>query len=238
MKRFALIFLLMLGATRLASRPACTSEPPRPRHAIVVSGSPPALGSKATWTPESDLGTGPAPPWLKDARPAIDFKGDFSGLLGMKGSLTTTRERAAEQGRILLEQVVRDWLALDGVPKQWPIPPSELDHMVRETHIERVLLDDLGPDLDDYKVMYEAAYLVDFSPARKAEILAAYDQDLVRERLFRLAAVVVFVLACLAALAGYIRADEATKGYYTNRLRLVATAGVGAAGVVVYHLLT
>ena len=45
-----------------------------------------------------------------------------------------------------------------------------------------------------------------------------------------------FVLVCLAAVSGYIRADEATKGYYTNRLRMLAAAGVGAAGVVIYQM--
>ena len=47
-----------------------------------------------------------------------------------------------------------------------------------------------------------------------------------------------FALTCLAAVAGFIRADEATKGYYTNRLRLLAAAGVGAAGVAIYQALT
>jgi hypothetical protein len=69
----------------------------------------------------------------------------------------------------------------------------------------------------------------------KAEILAAHDRDVVRGRLGVLAGLAGFVLACLAALAGYIRMDEATKGYYTNPLRLVAAAGVGAAGVVIYQ---
>ena len=45
-----------------------------------------------------------------------------------------------------------------------------------------------------------------------------------------------FVLICLAAVSGYIRADEATKGYYTNRLRMLAAAGVGAAGVILYKM--
>ena len=45
-----------------------------------------------------------------------------------------------------------------------------------------------------------------------------------------------FVLICLAAVSGYIRTDEATKGYYTNRLRMLAAAGVGAAGVVIYQM--
>ncbi len=48
--------------------------------------------------------------------------------------------------------------------------------------------------------------------------------------------ILAFVLVCLAALSGYIRADEATKGYYTNRLRMLAAAGVGAAGVIVYKM--
>ncbi len=43
------------------------------------------------------------------------------------------------------------------------------------------------------------------------------------------------MLACLAAVSGYIRADEATKGYYTNWLRLASATGVGAAGVLIYQ---
>jgi hypothetical protein len=51
-----------------------------------------------------------------------------------------------------------------------------------------------------------------------------------------LGATLVFILICLAAVSGYIRADEATKGYYTNRLRMLAAAGVGASGVIIYHM--
>jgi len=46
-----------------------------------------------------------------------------------------------------------------------------------------------------------------------------------------------FLLTCLGVLSGYIRADEATKGYYTNRLRLLAAAGTGAAGMAIYHMI-
>jgi hypothetical protein len=45
-------------------------------------------------------------------------------------------------------------------------------------------------------------------------------------------------LMCLASVSGYIRADEATKGYYTNRLRMLAAAGVGAGGVLIYQMVT
>jgi hypothetical protein len=64
-----------------------------------------------------------------------------------------------------------------------------------------------------------------------------YNQQLVRRRLFHLGGSLGFILICLAAVSGYIRADEATKGYYTNRLRMLAAAGVGAAGVVIYQML-
>ena len=60
--------------------------------------------------------------------------------------------------------------------------------------------------------------------------------QLVHRRLVVLGGSLAFVLICLAAVSGYIRADEATKGYYTNRLRMLAAAGVGAAGVVIYQM--
>ena len=61
---------------------------------------------------------------------------------------------------------------------------------------------------------------------------------MVGRRLVKLGGSLGFILICLAAISGYIRADEATKGYYTNRLRLLAAAGVGAGGVLVYQMVT
>ena len=98
-------------------------------------------------------------------------------------------------------------------------------------------LSDVSKDLDDLYTLYRAGARLDFSPARRAEVLAVYEHDLVRERLVKGGALLGFVLFVLAVLAGYIRTDESTKGYYTNRLRMLAAAGVGAAGVVVYRML-
>ncbi len=64
-----------------------------------------------------------------------------------------------------------------------------------------------------------------------------YRQDLATQRMQRLGGGLALALAALAVLSTYIKADEATKGYYTNRLRLVAAAGLGVAGVVAYRLL-
>ncbi len=87
-----------------------------------------------------------------------------------------------------------------------------------------------------YGTLYEATLTADFSPHRRAELVDAYNHELVQHRLFTLGGSLGFVLICLAAISGYIRADEATKGYYTNRLRMLAAAGVGAAGVIVYRM--
>ena len=51
-------------------------------------------------------------------------------------------------------------------------------------------------------------------------------REVVARRLVTLGGSLGFVLVCLASLAGYIRADEATKGYYTHWLRAIAAAGV------------
>ena len=56
-------------------------------------------------------------------------------------------------------------------------------------------------------------------------------------RLGFLGSLLALVLIALSALSAYIRADEATKGYYTNRLRLAAAAGLGVAGVAAYRFL-
>ena len=47
--------------------------------------------------------------------------------------------------------------------------------------------------------------------------------------------ILAFVLVCLAVVSGYIKADEATKGYYTTRLRAVAVAALGAGAALLYQ---
>ena len=88
----------------------------------------------------------------------------------------------------------------------------------------------------DYGELFEATLTVDASPARRNALIEVYNRQLVEQRMASLGGALAFVLICLAAISGYVRADEATKGYYTNRLRLLSAAGVGAAGVIIYHM--
>ncbi len=136
---------------------------------------------------------------------------------------------SATEPRAQLERAAAEWLGPD-VPRSWKAPAKLVDAMVLDTQIR--------PVVKDYGTLYEATLETDFSPHRRDKIVRVHERELVARRLALLGGALGFVLVCLGALAGYIQADEATKGYYTNRLRLVAAAGVGAASLAIYQILT
>jgi len=150
----------------------------------------------------------------------------------VKSGLCASTERAETDLRRKLEVAVSDWLAEDGVGRDWAPPKRLPDRMVQgqKVYVEPVTVKDLH--------VFRATVSADFSERRKREFFDVYGRQVGGKRLVMLGGALAFVLTCLAALSGYIRADEATKGYYTNRLRLLAVAGVGAAGVVAYQILT
>jgi hypothetical protein len=147
----------------------------------------------------------------------------------VKGRLSATKERAVADARRQLRDDVASWLDPE-VPRSWVAPVRMLDAMVVQ-----------GPELKtvqkSYGELFEATLTVDASAQRRTALVEVYDRQLVERRLATLGATLVFILICLAAVSGYIRADEATKGYYTNRLRMLAAAGVGASGVIIYHMI-
>jgi hypothetical protein len=147
----------------------------------------------------------------------------------VKGRLSATKERAVADARRQLRDDVASWLDPE-VPRSWVPSVRMLDAMVVQ-----------GPELKtvqkSYGELFEATLTVDASAQRRTALVAVYDRQLVERRLATLGATLVFILICLAAVSGYIRADEATKGYYTNRLRMLAAAGVGASGVIIYHMI-
>ncbi len=144
--------------------------------------------------------------------------------------LSATGKRAEADARNKLEAEVSKWLQPD-VPSSWSPPQRLLDSMVRDTCIERV-----GKEYGEQGTVYLTKLTVDSSPRQRAAFIADYNREIVQRRMVTLGGVLAFVLTCLGAISWYIRTDEATKGYYTNRLRLLAAAGVGAAGVIIYQM--
>jgi hypothetical protein len=151
------------------------------------------------------------------------------GVRLISGRLSATEDRARADARLQLEREVTEWLTPE-VPTSWNPPGYLITGLIRRT--------DVYPIVKDYATVYEATLQADLSPGSRGEILAAYEHELIVRRLAILGGILGFVLACLASLAGYIRADEATRGYYTHWLRALAAASVGASGVLIYQILT
>jgi hypothetical protein len=145
------------------------------------------------------------------------------------GRLSATEDRARADARLQLVNMFPGWLD-PNVPRDWHVPNRLVDGMIREVTIV--------PVERDYGTLYQATMLVDASPRTRRQIVEAYRHEQVVKRLVVLGGGLAFALIALSALSGYIRADEATKGYYTNRLRFVSAVGVGAAGVAIYRMLT
>jgi hypothetical protein len=144
------------------------------------------------------------------------------------GRLSATEDRAKDDARRQLREDVTAWLGPE-IGRSWRPSERQLDAMVVAVRV--------SPEVKPYATVYAAEIDADFSAARRDELLRSHRQAVVRDRILKLAGLLGFVLICLAAVSGYIRTDEATKGYYTNRLRMLAAAGVGAAGVAIYHVI-
>jgi hypothetical protein len=216
--------------TRAEARPPVPSRPPaspRPQ-------ASPRLASQAR--PPAPVA--PTAPACEDSStcceaPTAAAEHDYQRILGEIGA---TEDRARAEARKALQTRVATWLKPD-VPASWTPPARLLQSLLVETKIEPHVSQRMPKDdpLNDMRV-YVATMTADLSPRRRAELVDAYTHELVKHRLLTLGGSLGFVLICLAAVSGYIRADEATKGYYTNRLRMLAAAGVGAAGVIVFRM--
>jgi hypothetical protein len=211
--------------------------------------APPAPKKKAQRRPEPKLAA-PAPAPAPGAKAQPDWfprdrdeeetlaRADARGVRVLVGPLSATEEKAKTELRRKVYDEVAKWLSGD-VARGWDAPQDAIERMTLASYIQPVAesISDVSKDLDDLYTLHRAGARLDFSRARRAELLGLYEHDLVRERMVKGATILGFVLFVLAVLAGYIRTDESTKGYYTNRLRMLAAAGVGAAGVAVYRML-
>lgn len=143
--------------------------------------------------------------------------------------LMSTPERAEQDAYVKLNQTITGWLVPEVRP-DWKAPERLVRRLVMGPPALREI--DRG-----YAKVEQAALKVDLSSERRAAFIKAYHKEEGAKRIGLLGGILAFVLACLATLVGYVRTDEATKGYYTNRLRLLAAGAVGAAGFGLYRFL-
>ena len=248
------------SSTGSPARPAPTPpEPPSPPEAIqhrpLAQGR--RTGRSGRPAPAATAEPRPAPSWFPKSEVEEEAKArpDASGIRVLVGRLSASEDRARQDLRKTLEREVSDWIAAD-VPPSWKVPAPLIDRMVRGTYVQKVtrsLKPTAGeprpwprgraastaglPGLDDLYTLYRAGQQLDFSPGRRARDRRdlppgpRHPADAAARRGPGPGP------GLLAVMTGYIRADEATQGYYTNRLRLAAAAGLGAAGVAAYRFL-
>ena len=191
--------------------------------------------------PDSTVAVGSsnqAPAWFPQSDEAEKqlAQSDDSGTRVLVGRLSISEQRAKDDLRLILNSDIADWLAAD-VPTDWVPPRKLVDRMVVGTFIQEAAPPKTAvvPGLDGQYTLYRAGQKLDFSGTRRADFLKHYHRDVASARMKRSGGVIGVVLASLALISLYIRADEATKGYHTTRLRVLALAGLGVAGAVAYR---
>jgi hypothetical protein len=172
---------------------------------------------------------GPREGWGPEASRTLAAAADPIATRLVRGLPMATIPRAKESAREARDRAIAESLRPAGLPAGWHPPAPLVEAMTRWEPVEA--------DERDYGTVYVQAAWLDLSAARRDRLVEAYEREVAGHRLAQLAGALGFVLACLAALVGYIRADEATRGYYTNQLRLAAVAAVGASGFVLYRAL-
>ncbi len=179
-----------------------------------------------------------APPWFPKSEWEEEglARPDAAGVRVLLGRLSASEDRARLDLRKTVNHEIADWLAAD-IPMTWTPPQKLVDRMMLGTYVQTVTRS-FGPKPGELTAevpgterciarssttctpLYRAGQKLDFSATRRAEFVEAYQRDVASLRMRKSGSVIAVVLACLAVISLYVRADEATKGYYTNRLRL------------------
>jgi hypothetical protein len=107
---------------------------------------------------------------------------------------------------------------------KWPLPQDYVQEHIRDKEVV--------PDktLVDNKPMTEVKLLIDINDADYQEILNFDRKEQRENNQLLLARIIATIVTICAAVSGYLRLDEATKGYYTNLLRLGSLAVVSVVG--------
>jgi hypothetical protein len=177
-----------------------------------------------TFVPDTDSNNPPA--WIEQARQStLPLYCD-----AVKSELWATRdeakidvfERAAVRARDFAAEVAPP------IKRSWETPTWMVqDYLLREpVFIEEVEW--------TYGPMYRAHLLLDLSPEKRDVLLKKWHEAVVRERLGHIGVGLVFVLICLATLLGYLRLDDATRGYYSRWLFSGALAIVAGSAAAIY----
>jgi hypothetical protein len=193
-------------------------------HAHAQPGSHPPKPSKAPKTPEPPTAVQPAvppapPPVAADEQPFPLWNIKEAGQ-----NLADADELAQEKAL----KEIRSFLARQSPPIRWQPDLAWVKDQKQPLLTHRVVEEQDLPDsgLHAYFVSYD----VQLTQQAYRKIIENDRQLTMQERQFLLGKVLAGLVAVFAAFAGYYRLEEATKGYYTNWLRLGALGLIAAVG--------
>ena len=213
----------VLAIDRLTDPVGCVADPDADRAFAFPAPAPPP-------PPPAP----PAPPCFEAGPIALGAAvvAESTGSVTVASELMATEDRALADLRAQIDREVASWLAEAGVPESWHPPAGMVDAMVLSApEVELALQRDYGD-------LYRAEAPLALTAGNRASLVGLYREQVSTRRRTVVGVGLGFALASLAILAGYIRGDEATRGYYTTRLRVVAAAAFAGAAVVAYRVLS
>jgi len=178
------------------------------------------------------------------------------------GQWMTTDEEAVDDALDRARDKVNEYLRAQSPPMEWPIDPAYLrqkmwrdikpeDEAFKALHWEKAVKKTINnkqvqletKSFEGLGDMYRAAIHVSVLPDNQAEFKRQEELYQTKQREGRathrqtiLVRVVAGLVAVLAAIAFYLRLEDATKGYYTTLLRLAAVAFVTLVGAGIWLL--
>jgi hypothetical protein len=184
--------------------------------------------------PAADTKAPPAPPTpVASLRPELSSRTTETGeaswsVLGRGETSKDAFQDALEEAQARVYAYLRQ----QQPPIEW-MPPREYvrEHLVKEQRPEPPK--NFGAPVG---VLRQVLLSVEVTPADYRAITRIDREYRMGQRLGWLARVVAGLVALLAAVAGYIRLEEWSKGYYTAWLRVGAVLFLGAVGAGLWYL--
>jgi hypothetical protein len=153
----------------------------------------------------------------------------------VEGTGLSDKKEARQNALVEACAKFRDFLREQQPPVEWMPTPDDVQKRLQPDWHEEKALEKDDPVLGRFKV-FQVSLTVQLGAEQCDKIVKLDQNHRMQQRMLWLGKIFAGVVVLLIAVAGYIRLDEWTKGYYSGWLGLVAAGLIIAAGVGVWLL--
>jgi hypothetical protein len=196
-----------------SARPEAAPAPPQTIMLPTAAAAPAEVGAASSSEPV----TAGDPPWTVEGGPRTSYLD------------------AAEDALLKAKRKIGIYLRSLNSSLEWEPDTAYIQkRLVKEPwEQEKKSIEILGQPTSTYIVRMK----VEISPRDRAELLKQAHDHLVQQRMFWLGKILAGVVVLLTAVAGYLRLDEWSKGYYTGWLRVATVSLLVGAGLGLLFLM-